>query len=104
MPAAASTAQPPAPLASPVSIEARADSAGAGVSQRSASGHASTSHATSGAVHDTVATDHSGGEQTGKASWYGPGFADHEMADGRVMDPHANVVASKTLPLGSTAG
>jgi rare lipoprotein A len=54
-------------------------------------------------VHDTVATDHSGGEQTGKASWYGPGFADHEMADGRVMDPHANVVASKTLPLGSTA-
>ena len=30
-------------------------------------------------------------------------FADRKMADGRRMDPHANVIASKTLPLGSTA-
>jgi rare lipoprotein A len=34
---------------------------------------------------------------------YGPEFADRKMADGRRMDPQANIMASKTLPLGTTA-
>ena len=34
---------------------------------------------------------------------YSPEFAGRKMADGQRMDPQANVIASKTLPLGSTA-
>lgn len=47
--------------------------------------------------------DHSGRKQEGIASWYGPGFAGKPMANGAPMDPHANIAASKTLPLGTTA-
>jgi rare lipoprotein A len=47
--------------------------------------------------------DHSGRTQKGKASYYGPGFADKTMANGRPMNPHSNTAASKTLPLGTTA-
>lgn len=52
--------------------------------------------------HGRAPIDRSGRNQTGVASWYGPG-GDGKMADGHRMDPHANVAASKTLPLGSTA-
>jgi rare lipoprotein A len=69
------------------------------------------------AAHGQAAIDHSGRQQTGKASWYGeepawygeePAWygeepADRKMANGRRMDPDANEAASKTLPLGSTA-
>jgi rare lipoprotein A len=64
--------------------------------------HSSSTHLAA-ASHSTAALDHSGREQTGSASFYGPGFAGRKMADGRRMDPQANVIASKTLPLGSTA-
>jgi rare lipoprotein A len=64
--------------------------------------HSSGAHRPA-ASHSTAALDHSGREQRGSASWYGPGFAGRKMADGRRMDPQANVIASKTLPLGSTA-
>jgi rare lipoprotein A len=54
-----------------------------------------------------TAIDHWGrqqrGRQTGEASWYGVTQADRKMADGRYIDPQANVAASRTLPLGSTA-
>ncbi|HEY1934180.1 MAG TPA: septal ring lytic transglycosylase RlpA family protein [Acetobacteraceae bacterium] len=47
--------------------------------------------------------DHSGRKEAGHASWYGPGFAHHVMANGDRMNPHSDVAASKTLPLGTTA-
>jgi rare lipoprotein A len=47
--------------------------------------------------------DHSGRKQTGRASFYAKHFANRKMADGRRMNPNANVAASKTLPLGSVA-
>jgi len=47
--------------------------------------------------------DHSGRNEKGRASFYAKGFAHRKMADGKRMNPNANVVASKTLPLGTTA-
>jgi len=47
--------------------------------------------------------DHSGRKQEGHASYYGPGFVQKKMADGRKMNPSAEAAASKTLPLGSVA-
>jgi rare lipoprotein A len=47
--------------------------------------------------------DHSGRKQKGHASFYAKHFANRKMADGRRMNPNANVAASKTLPLGSVA-
>jgi rare lipoprotein A len=47
--------------------------------------------------------DHSGDARTGKASFYAGKFNGRKMADGSRMDPNANVAASKTLPLGTTA-
>lgn len=47
--------------------------------------------------------DHSGRKQEGRASFYAKSFADHKMADGRRMNPNANIAASRTLPLGTTA-
>ena len=47
--------------------------------------------------------DHSGRKQKGKASYYAAKFAHRKMADGNHMNPQANVAASKTLPLGTTA-
>jgi rare lipoprotein A len=47
--------------------------------------------------------DHSGRKQKGKASYYAGKFAHGKMADGHRMNPQANMAASKTLPLGTTA-
>ncbi|MGV3742117.1 MAG: septal ring lytic transglycosylase RlpA family protein [Burkholderiaceae bacterium] len=41
--------------------------------------------------------------QHGKASYYGKEFFGRKMADGTKMDPHSNIAASKTLPLGTVA-
>ena len=51
----------------------------------------------------TAPIDHSGRNQTGHASYYAAKFAHRKMADGNHMNPQANVAASKTLPLGTTA-
>lgn len=48
-------------------------------------------------------TDLSGRKQVGKASYYAPKFGGRRMADGHKFEPMANVAASKTLPLGTTA-
>lgn len=50
-----------------------------------------------------VRVDHSGRKEQGKASYYGPGFANRKMANGQPMNPNNNSAASKTLPLGSVA-
>lgn len=47
--------------------------------------------------------DPSGRKEKGRASVYSHRFAEKKMADGRAMDPNADVAASKTLPLGSVA-
>ena len=47
--------------------------------------------------------DHSGRRQKGRASYYSQKFAHRKMADGKRMDPHADMAASKSLPLGTTA-
>jgi rare lipoprotein A len=47
--------------------------------------------------------DHSGNARSGKASYYAGKFNGRKMADGTRMDPNADVAASKTLPLGTTA-
>jgi rare lipoprotein A len=47
--------------------------------------------------------DHSGRKEKGRASFYASRFGHRKMADGRRMNPDANVAASKTLPLGSVA-
>jgi rare lipoprotein A len=49
------------------------------------------------------AIDRSGRAQQGRASYYAGYFDDRRMADGRKMNPNANVAASKTLPIGTTA-
>src|ERR1019366_1275884 len=55
------------------------------------------------APHGKARIDHSGRKQKGHASYYSLRFAHRTMADGVRMNPHANVAASKTLPLGTTA-
>jgi rare lipoprotein A len=47
--------------------------------------------------------DPSGRKEKGHASYYANRFANRKMADGRRMNPNANIAASKTLPLGSVA-
>jgi rare lipoprotein A len=47
--------------------------------------------------------DPSGRKEKGRASYYGKSFDHKKMADGRRMDPHASIAASKTLPLGTLA-
>jgi rare lipoprotein A len=47
--------------------------------------------------------DRSGRIQEGGASFISPRLADRTMADGDRLDPNANVIASKTLPLGTKA-
>jgi rare lipoprotein A len=47
--------------------------------------------------------DHSGQARKGKASYYGKQFYGRTMADGTPMNPHSNVAASRTLPLGTKA-
>lgn len=41
--------------------------------------------------------------QQGKASYYGPQFNGRRMANGERFDPHSNVAAHRTLPLGTRA-
>jgi rare lipoprotein A len=55
------------------------------------------------APHGQPPIDHSGRAEKGRASYYARGFAHRKMADGRRMNPNSDVVASKTLPLGTTA-
>lgn len=47
--------------------------------------------------------DHTGRVEKGRASFYSHAFNNRKMADGRRMNPNANIAASKTLPLGSVA-
>ena len=54
-------------------------------------------------ANNKPALDHSGKARRGKASYYARKFHGRKMADGTRMDPNANVAASKTLPLGTTA-
>jgi rare lipoprotein A len=49
------------------------------------------------------AIDHSGRKQKGRASFYARPFANRKMADGNRFNPNANIAASRTLPLGTTA-
>ncbi|WP_265942543.1 septal ring lytic transglycosylase RlpA family protein [Dechloromonas sp. A34] len=49
------------------------------------------------------ALDHSGRPRIGKASFYAKKFAGRKMANGRLMNPHGDNAASRTLPLGTTA-
>ncbi|MDQ5910431.1 MAG: rare lipoprotein [Pseudomonadota bacterium] len=44
-----------------------------------------------------------GGQQVGKASWYGPGFHGKRTASGQRFDQHALTAAHPRLPLGSRA-
>ncbi|MBT3181444.1 MAG: septal ring lytic transglycosylase RlpA family protein [Deltaproteobacteria bacterium] len=39
---------------------------------------------------------------TGKASWYGPGFAGRKTANGERFNPNAMTAAHKTLPMNTT--
>jgi rare lipoprotein A len=55
------------------------------------------------AVAPRAGTDLSGRKQVGRASYYAPKFDGRRMADGHKFEPMANVAASKTLPLGTTA-
>ena len=54
-------------------------------------------------VAPRAGTDLSGRKQVGEASYYAPKFDGRRMADGHRFGPRANVAASKTLPLGTTA-
>ncbi|WP_428491817.1 septal ring lytic transglycosylase RlpA family protein [Rhodopila sp.] len=47
--------------------------------------------------------DHSGRTESGRASYYAHSFANRKMANGKRMNPNADIAASKTLPLGSVA-
>jgi len=55
------------------------------------------------AVPAPRAADHSGRKVLGNASFYARHFAGKKMADGRRFNPAADVAASKTLPIGTTA-
>jgi rare lipoprotein A len=50
-----------------------------------------------------IRIDHSGRKEKGIASYYAKSFSDRKMADGRRMNPNADIAASKSLPLGSVA-
>jgi rare lipoprotein A len=47
--------------------------------------------------------DRSGRKEKGRASYYAKHFEHRKMADGRQMNPNADIAASKNLPLGSVA-
>lgn len=40
-------------------------------------------------------------EQTGKASWYGPGFHGEQTASGEIYDQNGRTAAHRSLPLGT---
>lgn len=52
-------------------------------------------------THPTL--DHSGRKQIGKASFYSRHFDGKKMANGDHFNPNADIAASKTLPIGTTA-
>jgi rare lipoprotein A len=54
-------------------------------------------------VKKKPAPDHSGQPRKGQASYYHKKFHGRKMADGTPMNPNANIAASRTLPLGTTA-
>ncbi len=41
--------------------------------------------------------------EVGKASWYGPGFAGHETANGETFNQNAMTAAHPSLPMGTKA-
>ena len=43
----------------------------------------------------------SGSAQSGKASWYGPGFHGRRTASGEVFNTNSMTAAHKTLPFGT---
>ena len=47
--------------------------------------------------------DYSGRKAVGKASFYARHFGGRKMADGHRFNPAADVAASRTLPIGTTA-
>jgi rare lipoprotein A len=47
--------------------------------------------------------DHSGRAEKGRVSYYARRFDNRKMANGKRFNPDANIAASKTLPLGTTA-
>jgi rare lipoprotein A len=51
---------------------------------------------------ETTHLDHSGRQQVGRASYYAQRFAHRKMANGEHLDPQSHVIASKTLPIGTT--
>ncbi len=55
------------------------------------------------AIPEPHTADLSGRKVVGKASFYARYFDGKKMADGRRFNPAANVAASKTLPIGTTA-
>jgi rare lipoprotein A len=54
-------------------------------------------------IPDGRRIDTSGRKQQGPVSYYSSRVAHRKMADGRPMNPRANVAASKSLPLGTSA-
>ncbi|MGH8645658.1 MAG: septal ring lytic transglycosylase RlpA family protein [Gammaproteobacteria bacterium] len=40
-------------------------------------------------------------QQTGKASWYGPGFHGEQTANGEIYDQNEHTAAHRSLPLGT---
>jgi rare lipoprotein A len=63
----------------------------------------SDAKATTNHAHKHARLDRSGKARKGKASYYGREFYGKKMANGKAMNPHSNVAASKTLPLGTKA-
>ena len=53
--------------------------------------------------HGKPHIDHSGRKERGRASYYARYFDGRLMANGRPMNPNADIAASKTLPLGTVA-
>jgi rare lipoprotein A len=65
-----------------------------------------TAQVTTEPQHAAVADkklDRSGHQRIGKASFYARKFAGRKMANGKPMNPHRDIAASKTLPLGTKA-
>jgi len=62
-----------------------------------------TQYSSASAPKGTLPLDHTGEARRGKASFYGKEFYGRIMADGTPMNPHSNVAASRTLPLGTKA-
>lgn len=51
--------------------------------------------------YDQKPIDRTGQQRHGHASYYGKEFNGRKMADGKPFNPHSNVAASRTLPIGT---